>query len=348
MSATEDLKWVLDTQTLDEIEPKRLDWLWPERIPCGKITLFSGNADTGKTTVLCDLIARFTTGKKWPDGGDNNSSEYIHAPRRSVLLLNAEDDAEDTLVPRLQVAKANLGRIHLASAARLSNCQPTFIGLDDLEAIEAKFNDHPEIALMVIDPIQSYLGECDLNKEQQVRAVLTPLAELAANHSVTIIANSHLSKRGDVNALHRIGGAVALAAIARAVWLICRDHEDKTLCRMLLAKGNLAKKRTGMKFRIGSVDITSLGSQPYIIWEGSDETDIEDAVREPEKQSKMDRARQFLDEYLTEPRPASDVEAKAKNRDISERTLVRAKKEMGIKSRQHGKEWLWEKEQDAK
>ena len=56
-----------------------------------------------------------------------------------------------------------------------------FIGLDNLEPVEQKFRDHPEIALMVVDPIQSYLGEGDLNKEQSVRAILTPLQNWPRN-----------------------------------------------------------------------------------------------------------------------------------------------------------------------
>ena len=347
MSSNEDLKWSLDTQTLDEVAPQRLAWLWPEKIPAGKITLFSGNPDCGKTTLLSDLIARFTSGRPWPDQTANHSNEYTHGPRRSVLLLNAEDDLADTLVPRLHAAKAVLRLIHIASGARLQNCQPpSFIGLDNLEPIEQKLRDHPEIALMVVDPIQSYLGEGDLNKEQSVRAILTPLAELAAKHEVTIILNSHLSKRGDVNALHRVGGAVALSAVSRAAWLICRDHEDKTLHRMLLAKGNLSRKRTGMKFRINSVE-TSVGSQPVIGWEGPDETDVEDAVRQPERESKLDQAIAFLEQYLTEPRLARDVEANALKHGIGERTLASAKQKLSIKSSKRAGKWFWEKAKDA-
>src|ERR1700693_2570425 len=132
MSEQQDLTWFLETKTLDEVKSKRLEWLWPERIPSGKITLISGNADSGKTTLLCDLIARFTTGEAWPDGAENDASEETLRPRRSVLLLNAEDDVEDTLLPRLQAANATVRLVHLASAARLTNCRDSsFIGLDN-------------------------------------------------------------------------------------------------------------------------------------------------------------------------------------------------------------------------
>jgi hypothetical protein len=221
-----------------------------------------------------------------------------------------------------------------------------FIGLDNLEPVEQKFRDHPEIALMVVDPIQSYLGEGDLNKEQSVRAILTPLAELAARYNVTIILNSHLSKRADVNALHRVGGAVALSAVSRAAWVVCRDHEDKNLHRMLLAKGNLSRNRTGLKFRINSVE-TSVGSQPVITWEGPDETDVENAVRQPERESKLDKAVAFLEEYLTEPRLAREVEANALKRGIGERTLASAKQTLSIKSCKRAGKWVWEKPKDA-
>jgi hypothetical protein len=84
------------------------------------------------------------------------------------------------------------------------------------------------------------------------------------------------------------------------------------------------------------------GPAAIIDWQGDDDIDADEALAPLEKESKMDHALSFLEEYMTDPRPARDVETKAENRGISRRTLARAKERMGIRSRQLGKEWLWE------
>jgi hypothetical protein len=41
-----------------QITPKKVEWLWRDRIPLGKLTTFAGVGGLGKTFVLCDIAAR--------------------------------------------------------------------------------------------------------------------------------------------------------------------------------------------------------------------------------------------------------------------------------------------------
>jgi primase-polymerase (primpol)-like protein len=45
---------------LADVAPQPVSWLWPERIPRGKLTLLIGDPGMGKSTLLLDLIARIT------------------------------------------------------------------------------------------------------------------------------------------------------------------------------------------------------------------------------------------------------------------------------------------------
>jgi len=230
----------LETTCLADVVPKVLEWFWKDRIPKNKQTIFSGNPDVGKTLVLLHIIACYTAGREWPDGTKNDNEPG------DVLLLAAEDNLEDTLTPRLIAAEADLSRIHFVKLISLSTDrkQKRLFALDsDIERIENKLKENPQIGLIVIDPVSSYLGKADMNKEQSLRAVLTPVGELAEEKSVTIIGNSHFNKRVDVSALHKVSGAVAMTGVARAVWLFARDDKDKGLFHMLLGKGNLNDSR---------------------------------------------------------------------------------------------------------
>jgi hypothetical protein len=70
----------LSLVTAATIKPKRLKWLWPNRVPLGKLTLFVGNPDNGKSMVAMDVVARVTTARDWfgtkPEEDPLNLEEY--------------------------------------------------------------------------------------------------------------------------------------------------------------------------------------------------------------------------------------------------------------------------------
>ena len=93
-----------------DIKPEPLEWLWRGKIPAGKITLFAGQPDCGKTLAMLDFIARVTTGKDFPDGTKNERGA------QRVLLAATEDDLKSTLIPRLIAAEADLTKAVTSSA----------------------------------------------------------------------------------------------------------------------------------------------------------------------------------------------------------------------------------------
>ena len=62
---------------------------------------------------------------------------------------------------------------------------------------------------MVVDPISNYLGSAKMIDEQRVRAILTPLKEISNRRRVSITGVMHLNKKVELDAIHRIGGAMA-------------------------------------------------------------------------------------------------------------------------------------------
>ena len=89
---------------IDGGPPSRIHWLWPGYVPSGKLTLLDGDPDRGKSLITIDLAARFSRGRALPDGKDGNGIV------RS-LFLQAEDDANDTLRPRLEAANADFDNV---------------------------------------------------------------------------------------------------------------------------------------------------------------------------------------------------------------------------------------------
>ena len=133
-----------------EIEPERVEWLWPARIARGKHTCIAGEPGTGKSQLSIAIAAAITIGGEWPCGEGR-------APLGSVIILSAEDGPADTIVPRLIAAGASRDRVHIVSAVPTENGKGRrgFNLHADLDRLEQKIAEVGDVALVVIDPISS-------------------------------------------------------------------------------------------------------------------------------------------------------------------------------------------------
>src|SRR5262249_20622145 len=96
----------------DQITPQRLRWLWPERIPLGKITIFAGVPGEGKSLATIDIAARVTTARKYFDAVNPLLAS-------EVLFIAEEDEPGDALVPRLMAAGADRSKVHIQNGMSL-------------------------------------------------------------------------------------------------------------------------------------------------------------------------------------------------------------------------------------
>ena len=177
---------------INDIPPQRLVWLWPGRVPLGKLTLFSGDPGLGKSLVTLDVAARTTRGTTWPDGAANEKSG-------SVIILSSEDDAADTIRPRLEAADADLTRIHILEAVRRpkpngDTSLDIFNLQDDITVLQDEITKLEDVRLIIIDPISAYLGATDSHVTSKVRGLLAPLIATAQILRFAVIFLEHLNK----------------------------------------------------------------------------------------------------------------------------------------------------------
>ena len=108
-----------------DIKPQQIEWLWEGRLARGKHTAIAGEPGLGKSQAGIDIAATITRGKAWPNGEGT-------ASKGRVVILSAEDDAADTIVPRLIAAGADLDQVEILQAIRQDNihrpftCKPIF------------------------------------------------------------------------------------------------------------------------------------------------------------------------------------------------------------------------------
>ena len=340
----------LTTRCFSDIESKPVDWLWPGRIARGKLTIIAGDPGLGKSQITASIAAIVSTGGLWPVDRD-------YCPVGGVLFMSAEDDPADTIRPRLEAAGADLRLIHfvdgvMARSEEQENEQSRLFSLEtDVRMLDRKLEELSGISVLVIDPVSAYFGNADSHKNTVVRAVLAPLADLAARHNIAIIAISHLSKDDKKSALMRVSGSLAFAAAARSAWVIVRDSERRNRRLFLPLKNNLAADSTGLAFQIegATVETDSAPIQTSrLMWESDPVTTTADeAIRaaSPQKpKPKLEEAKNWLTGFLDNRSvSADDVVRAAKEAGIAQKTLERAADVLKVKKNKLGMDrgWTW-------
>ena len=248
---------------LADVTAKPVEWLWPGMIACGKISIIAGNPGLGKSQITAAIAAIVTTGGHWPITGER-------CLPGNVIIVSAEDDAADTIRPRLEAVGADLSRCSILDAVH----EQKFDGEERIRSLSlqsdiGRLGQHLKMygaRLIVLDPT-AYLGGVDSHKNTDVRAALAPLAKLAEEYGVAVVAITHLNKAvGSGEALMRVTGSLAFVAAARAAFVVTKDEDDPERRLMLPAKNNLARDTLGLGFNLQSV-VLPTGRTSRVVWE---------------------------------------------------------------------------------
>ena len=341
--------------TMSDVQPEPVRWLWPDRIPLGKLTLFAGDPNLGKSFLTLDIAARVSSGTPWPDdpGASNRPG--------GVLLLSAEDDVADTIRPRLDAAGADVTRIHVLQAVTL--CDPEtgtervlpFCLQSNLDSLQCAIEQIPDCRLVVIDPLTAYLGRTDSYKNAEVRGLLAPVAALAAKHRVAVLGVTHLNKSSGGKALYRATGSLAFVAAARSVWFVGKDRDDPRRRFLLPVKLNIAPDPTGLAYAIqpclGDPAVACVAWERDPVSVTADEVLAAEGRADPDEQTARQDAVEWLRAALADgPLPADEVRKQARINAIAEATLRRAKTDAGVESYKgtgSDPRWYWRLKRDA-
>lgn len=212
----------LDVVRLSDVNPSEQPYLWPGRIPSAACTLIGGQQGQTKNLFAYDMTARITTGSPWPDDADGN-----RGTPRSVILLEAEEHLESSIVPRLMAAGADLSRVHYVKGAPVETSDRTrFVSIQrDTDAIERLARQLGDVAMVVVSPITSYLGEVEQNSNEQVRnEIIHPLKAMAESLDCAVVLLKHPNKDWkNTDPLTRIGGSAAWTEAMRCIVFVGAD-----------------------------------------------------------------------------------------------------------------------------
>lgn len=180
-----------------------------------------------------------------------------------------------------------------------------------------------------------------MNRANEVRPIFRRLAEMAQNTNCAIVMIGHLNKASGSQSTYRGLGSIDITAVVRSLLFIGKVKNDPTTRVIVHEKSSLAPPGQSLAF--------SLGDEKGFRWIGAYDITVEDLLAGGEgskTELKQELAAKLIMDFLTEGKKVSIavINAEAKERGISERTVRLAKNFMGdrIASERQGKDWwIW-------
>ncbi len=323
----------LRTKPFSEIKPERVNWLWPARIPSGKLTLIAGDPGLGKSMLTAYIAAIVSKGGTWPDG--------THAPTGDVLIVNLEDGQADTTRPRLDAAGADVARVHAADLVQQLDSTLRCMTLADVQPIADALARMPQPRAVILDPASAFMGSADSHVAADVRGLLAPLAELAQRSGVAFILIAHLNKSSAQSAMNRINGSGAYVAACRSAWIVVKDKDDELRRLLLPLKNNLGPDQGGLAYRVAVAE----NGAPFVEFE-SEPVNVraDDALAAADEDESGDDSGSFLCDLLRSgSMAAKEIYREAESAGYSRDAMKRAKRRMGIEAIKAGMNggWCW-------
>lgn len=315
-----------------EVTPRNPTFAWDGRAPLGAVTILGGLEGLGKSTLTAYLAAGLTTG---------TLPGHLLGKPSVVLFASHEDSLEETAVPRLLAAEADLSRVGFL-ATDLDEDTGTLVLPDDMARLSREIDD-TGARLVVIDPIAAYVSASKReNSEQDVRAVLDALRRLGAKHNAAFLVIKHLNKDEGASFLSRVSGSRGYSAAARSVLAFGRDPQDPDEHRgpmRVLAhpKCNVADEQPSLAFRVEPRHVHHGGDDLFtsrLVAGGEHDAraeDLLDARTTPEEGARVAAAIDWLrDELAGGPRVGAEVRDLARKAGHAQSTLYRARDKLGV------------------
>lgn len=318
----------LTFQRASAINPGRPDWFWPYWLCAGVIILLVGRQSSGKSTWSAWLTAQMTTGRPFPGGAWREPM--------NCALLSLEEPGE-RLVARLHAAGADVDRVIIlqevvetredGSHRHRPWSLPSDAGLLERRLIEE------QVRLVIVDGL-GYSVTGDSHNYGVIGSALSALAGVAERSGCAIVGLTHPPK-GSSDPLTSAIGSTAWTAVARLVLLLGRDPQDEQRRVVRVAKTNFREPDHGIGFTISEDDRWEVGFVTDLSDSDVTAEDLAAASVPDEDRTEREEARELLREVLADgPVDSAELTKIAEAAGVSQRTLKRARTDLGAKARQ--------------
>lgn len=290
---------------LSTVAERSVEWFLKPWIPRGMLTLLVGRPNTGKSSFLAWLMSQ---------------------ARRTVLLPGFEEMLETLMLPRYRVHGVDLRGVLCLNDQHYSPADQKDQLVRQIRAWRAD--------LIVIETVDSYLpGESSENDAQAVRPFLEALEAIAHATGAAVVASRHPGK----DAENVMRGSQAWGAVSRVQLELVRD-DGPPLRRYLRPH----KYGVGDEPKSQSFDLVASPGEPPVFRFGAPAdaaaVDLARDVPDALDRRMVELAEEMLRSILGDSeKESSIVLAEGRKEGLSERTVYRASKTLGVVIRRSGK-----------
>jgi hypothetical protein len=309
-------------QIFDSVQVTERFYSWNPYIPTRCVSLFQGDPQTGKSTVVRAIAAALSNGSPLPPNDERRE------PMR-VLYQNAEDDFSSVIVPHLKTLGANMSNF-----ARINeDNKPLFFYDERIEAYIKHFRPH----IVFFDTLQRYAGgKVNLNDLTAVTALFDYLTDIAKRYDCGIVVVSHLNK-SDTKAEYKGFGSVGIRASVRSTITSGKIGEGTGRFGLFHSKSNGTKIGLPLEFEIyGDAEVRWIGVSKLT------ESQLLSGKGSDTKKGKYAIARKWLEENLVDGKAVwtADINEAMEEIGTSFATAKRVKQDLGIGNfRKDNKVW---------
>ena len=247
----------IDMVKASTIKPEAITWLWNDWLARGKLFILAGAAGTGKTTLSLSFAATISKGGYFADGSK--------AEIGNVIIWSGEDDASDTIIPRLMAADADLDRIQIIMGCVNDTDRDAFDPSSDISLLQDAVTTMGGVSLFLIDPIVTAVRG-DMHKANDVRRGLQPLVDFAIKNDAAILGITHFSKGSKgASPQDRVIGSQAFAAVARGTMVAAKQDDGQSRV-FAKAKYNTADDQGGFEYQIEPCALDIGINTTRVIW----------------------------------------------------------------------------------
>jgi len=325
----------LEMPSLSEFEERQKEWLVTGYIPKGCVTLLCSDGGIGKTSIWCDTLAAFTTGRSTIF--DKALDIPFHAGTvHTVMYFSKEDPTEEILKGKLREAGADQNRIKCFGLddERLSKI---WYGSLLLEKLVEKYR--PDI--VVFDTLQAFLPDgVDMAKRKDMRDALNPLNALGAKYGTSFLMVMHTNKSAN-SGRQRMADSSDIWDLGRSALMAGRT-KDEEICYLSHEKSNYGRLQKTILFSVTDAGIEYKGTSKK-----KDRDYVAEGATTTVPSPKLDEAKDFILENVEGCIEVGELEKIAKAAGISKGTLENARAELKkdklirVKSMGFGKDKKW-------
>lgn len=310
-----------DVITIASVEQMEQEWLIERYIPKYETTIIGGDGGVGKTAFWLSIVASLSAGN--PCFFEN--PEEVEREPLKTLYLTRENSNATSLKEKFELLGANMNNILCIGDTNM-NFFKYKIGSPDLEYLLKKHR--PDV--LVLDPLQSFIPEhVNLIARNHVRPMFDWLMIMTRKYEVTILVIMHTKKNASTGGRDRLADSSDMYDDVRQVLMVGETDEDG-IKYVSSEKNNLTKRPKTILFEQVDHGLPRLVGFSNITDDNYLKLRRNKCIEK--ESSKKDKAMDFILSELSLIQPeglmADSLNQAAFSKNISQRTLERARKEL--------------------